>query len=71
MGDELVECHSGYTYAQRPVALVWQGIRLKIDAVMAEWQVPQGRRFLVMTQNQQQFELIYQESGDFWRVYPV
>ena len=45
MGDELVECHSGYAYAERPVALVWEGERLEIEAVEAEWRIPGGKRF--------------------------
>ena len=43
MGDELkdlVECHSGYEYAERPVALHWQGQRLEIESVEAEWRIP-------------------------------
>jgi len=26
---ELVECHSGFTYADKPVALTWEGRRLE------------------------------------------
>ena len=29
---ELVECHSGFTYADKPVALTWEGRRLEIVA---------------------------------------
>jgi hypothetical protein len=71
LGDELVECHSGYTYAERPVALRWQGWRLEVEAVEAEWRIPGGKRFLVRTRDGQQFELFYGEMYDEWRVNPT
>ena len=38
---ELVECHSGFTYAERPVALTWEGQRLEITRILAEWHSPE------------------------------
>ena len=58
MGDELkdlVECHSGYEYAERPVALHWQGQRLEIEAVEAEWRIPGGRCFRVRCADDRKF----------------
>lgn len=71
MGDELVECHSGYTYAERPIALWWEGQRLVIEQVEAEWHIPGGRRFRVRTEDDRIFELFYGELYDEWRVNPV
>jgi hypothetical protein len=71
VGDELVECHSGYEYAQRPVALRWENERLEVDAVEAEWRIPGGRRFRVRTQDGRRFELFYGELYDEWRVTPA
>lgn len=71
MGDELkdlVECHSGYEYAERPIALHWQGQRLEIAAVEAEWRIPGGRRFRVRTADKRVFELFYGELYDEWRI---
>ncbi len=71
MGDELkdpVECHSGYEYAERPVALHWQGQRLEIEAVEAEWRIPGGHCFRVRTANGRKFELFYGELYDEWRI---
>lgn len=71
MGDELkdlVECHSGYEYAERPVALHWQGQRLEIEAVEAEWRIPGGRCFRVRCAEDHKFELFYGELYDEWRI---
>lgn len=78
MGDELtgpdrplVECHSGYEYAERPLALRWEGRRLEIEQVEAQWRIPGGKRFRVRAQTGQVFELLYGELSDQWRVHPA
>jgi hypothetical protein len=71
MGEGLVECHSGYEYAQRPLALRWQGERLEIEQVEAEWRTPGGKRFRVRARNGLVFELFYDELSDDWRVQPT
>ena len=71
MGDELkdlVECHSGYEYVERPVALHWQGQRLEIESVEAEWRIPGGRCFRVRCADDRKFELFYGELYDEWRI---
>ena len=70
-GRRLVECHSGYEYAERPVALRWQGQRLEIEQVQAEWRVPGGKRFRVRTCDGQTFEIFYGEPYDEWRINPA
>jgi hypothetical protein len=59
---ELVECLSGFTYADKPVALSWEGRRLEIIVIQAEWLSPDGRHFRVRTNDGQDFELIYFET---------
>ncbi len=68
---DLVECHSGSAYAERPVALTWQGERLEIEAVEARWRIPGGLRFRVRTADGQVFELFYGELYDEWRIHPA
>ncbi len=71
MGNELntpVECHSGYAYAERPTALHWQGQRLEIIEIEAEWRAPGGRCFRVRTLGNHRFELIYNEKDDEWKI---
>lgn len=68
---DLVECHSGFEYAERPVAVHWEGQRLEIDAIQAQWRIPGGKCFRVHTQGGQVFELFYGELYDEWRINPV
>lgn len=71
IGKDLVECHSGYEYAERPTALHWVGRRLEVEAVEAEWRAPGGRGFRVRTGEGLQFELFYAELYDEWRIHPI
>jgi len=69
MPSDSVECHSGYTYAERPTAFRWEGQRLAIEAVEQSWRVPGGRRFRVRTEDGRLFELFYGELYDEWRIH--
>jgi len=74
MGDDLtdlVECHSGYEYAERPLALHWEGQRLEIAAIEADWRIPGAHCFRVRTQDDRRFELFYGELYDEWRINPI
>jgi hypothetical protein len=71
VSEDLVECHSGYTYAERPVALRWQGERLEISDVEQRWRIPGGLRFRVTVKDGRVFELFYGELYDEWRITPV
>jgi hypothetical protein len=62
----LVECYSGYAYAERPVAFVWQGRRYKVERVLKQWRAPEGPGFRVITHEGAQFELLYNESTQEW-----
>lgn len=70
MTDAVVECHSGHTYAERPRAFEWEGERLKIVEIAAEWQTPENKHFRVITKIGQTFELVYDLSKDTWKVFP-
>ena len=63
-----VECHSGYTYADRPTVVRWQGQRLAVEAVLQSWHVPGGRRFRVRTEDGRVFDLSYGELYDEWQI---
>ena len=64
-----VECHSGYEYAERPVAIHWQGDRLEIECIGARWRSPEGRHFRVQTTDGQFFEIFYDEQSDVWKIH--
>jgi len=65
---ELVECHSGYTYAERPIALRWEDQRLDITEILARWRIPGGCCFRVCVDDGRVFELFYGELYDEWRI---
>ena len=65
---ELVECHSGFTYADTPVALTWEGQRLEIVQILAEWRTPEKKLFRVRTAGGMEFELAYSQATDEWQI---
>lgn len=69
--NEIVECHSGYTYAERPTAIHWQDERLPIDEIEAQWRIPGGRKFRVQVSDGRRFELFYGELYDEWRIHEL
>jgi hypothetical protein len=64
----LVECHSSLEYAGRPTALYWQGRRLEVAEVEAQWRTPEGKHFRVRAADGQRFELWYVEASDEWKI---
>jgi hypothetical protein len=65
---EIVECHSGFTYAERPVGLTWEGHRLEIVRTLAEWRTPEKNCFRVRTSDGREFELAYSHATDEWKI---
>jgi hypothetical protein len=65
---EIVECHSGFSYADRPVALTWEGRRLEIVEILAEWRTPEEKHYRVQTTDGRQFTLAYRQSTDEWQI---
>ncbi len=68
---EVVECHSGFEYAERPLAVNWEGSRYAVLEILAQWRTSGGRCFRVRTEEEKAFELFYSELHDEWRVKPV
>lgn len=63
-----IACLSSGAYAQRPLAFDWQGERLVVEAIQAEWRTPQAKFFRVRTCEGGAYELVYDELNDLWRV---
>ncbi|MDR3574250.1 MAG: hypothetical protein P4L50_10325 [Anaerolineaceae bacterium] len=63
----LVECYSGTSYAERPLALNLEGQRLEVAEIEAEWRTPSARCFRISTKNGQKFDLFYDELQDAWK----
>jgi hypothetical protein len=68
--DDVI-CHSGHTYAERPVAFFAEGQRLEVDGVETEWASPAQRGFKVRTQDGRRYKLIYDQFEDQWQVTPA
>ena len=68
MSPEQVECHSGTTYGERPIALHWENERLLIVEIEARWRLSDGRKFRVRVEDERTFELYYLEQVDEWRI---
>jgi len=64
-----VECYSGYTFAERPIAFLWDGRRHRVERVLKRWRSPDGPGFRVLTAAGAQFELIYGQARDEWTLY--
>ena len=63
-----VKCHSGYTYAQRPVSFEWENVRYAVHSVIAEWVSPEGKLFRVLTDKELAFDLCYAVQADAWTI---
>ena len=70
LSTQTVFCHSGSTYAERPVALVWEGERLEIKSVAGQYNSPDGFHFRVQTFDGRFFGLYYDNFSDEWRIDP-
>jgi hypothetical protein len=66
-----VECRSDSEYADRPLALTWQGRRLEVAEILASWRGPGEKGFRVKTTDGQAFELAYRELPDEWHIQPL
>jgi len=65
---DLVECHSGFAYPDKPRAFIWEEQRLLVADILAEGRTPHMRWFRVITEDRQVFELSYSEDTDDWQI---
>ncbi len=68
---ESVECRSDAEYADRPLAVTWQGQRLEVAEILATWRGPGEKGFRVKTADGQAFELAYRELTEEWHIQPL
>lgn len=64
-----VECRSDTEYAERPLAFTWQEQRLEIQDILQSWRTPNGKRFRVLTADDQIFDLIFDETTAEWQIH--
>ncbi len=67
-GRDLVECHSGFRYGEKPVVVCWQGRRLTVSKVISNSHTPTGWCYRVEVEGGEVFDLEYLEFEDVWRV---
>lgn len=61
-----IECHSGYTYPERPTAIVMDVRRLEIAQIISEARSPSGKHFRVKTADVRELDLEYFVEKDEW-----
>lgn len=69
MPDSVI-CRSETTYAEKPVALLWEGERLDISVILASWHTPQGKVFRVLLLDGRTFDLTYLSADNVWQIAP-
>lgn len=65
---DIVECRSDSEYAERPLALTWNGQRYEVVEILSRWRAPSEKGFRVKTNDEHFFELIYREAPDEWKI---
>jgi hypothetical protein len=65
---ESVECHSGFTYAEKPVALTYLGQRLEVAEILAQGRIPEEKWFRVRTSDGRAFLLRFGEVSGEWQI---
>jgi hypothetical protein len=68
---DAVECRSDTDYAERPLAVTWEGRRFEVAEILAGWRGPGEKGFRVKTANGMAFELHYRELSGEWEVLPL
>ncbi len=68
-----VWCRSESRYAERPVAFVWEGQRMEVRQILAQWREPAGPGFRVLAEDHRVYTLQYDEASQAWSVteYPA
>jgi hypothetical protein len=63
-----VECYSGSRYAERPVSFRFLGQEHSVEDVIETWRSPSGLHFRVRTEEEECFELTYDQRADVWSI---
>ena len=53
----------------RPLAFVWEGESIRIASYGRQWEQDGEDHFLVMSANEQVYELVYLQSEGIWQLY--
>ena len=66
-----VECYAGSSYPEQPRALLWEGQRYTVQAVLERRREPHGIGFLIhCTPGDRIFDIFYRTEDDQWQIQP-
>ena len=68
MSNVEVACYSGVTYGERPLAFMKDEKKYIVKDVLNRWRLPEGKSFLVRTEDDLLFKLNYDETLDLWQI---
>lgn len=63
-----VVCRSSYMYADRPVAILFDKVRIEVSNIITQRRKPEGIEFHVLLEDGRSFSLTYVESDNSWEV---
>ena len=63
-----VRCYSGTSYAERPLAFVWHGQEYSVEKILTTALTPEGKKFMVRTENSEIFLLEYFHEDNHWLI---
>ncbi len=66
-----VECYSGSRYGERPLSFLVADKRYVVKQVEESWRTPSALHFRVRTDDDEVYELAYNEEADQWHVLAV
>jgi hypothetical protein len=66
-----VECYSGSRYGERPLSFLAAHRRYVVKEVEESWRTTAGLHFRVRTDDDEVYELAYDEQADQWHVLAV
>ena len=67
---KIVQCHSDFRYAEKPVSFQFAGETYKINRILSEWKSEDGYQFMVFTEQKNIFQLLYDEAQEQWLIKP-
>lgn len=65
---EDVECIASSAYPGDPRAVHWEGRRIEIERVVAQWRTPQGICYRAAATDGLTFVLCYDETAQHWQI---
>jgi hypothetical protein len=65
---DTVEAYAGYTAAERPRVVVWQGERIEVAEVLSRARLPGGHWFKVRARGGEVFGLTYTSATGEWDI---